>query len=497
MSVDVNEYLESVLTDLGVCGKFQLLFYCLVYGSMVPAAFSVLMMAFGGIEPNWSCYWLSKNGQVVNITSQMMCKPDNSTTEAVCFSKTFDSSMSTIVDKWDLTCDKEWIISTITTIQLAGLLFGAFMSGQIGDLFGRKPTFFVSFIMLFTFNLLAAFSVSWQMFAVLRFFIGIASGWYLTIYIIILAELTSTKYRSGIVAFPAWPIGTMIFGLFCWILHDWQSIQIATAILCLPWLIGHCFVPESYRWFVSRNKVNEAHQVLIKIAKLNGKPPPDFVKLCDVIAMSKTENTRDRKHTVVDILKTKHLLKDSLLLNVCWISCGYGYFAISFGVQQLSGNLYLNIVLLGLVDVVQILVSFIANKIGRKRTTFIFFAVAGITGIVVGILQFLDLNNKGQLVNGFAFTSKMCVNSGWISLIILTSEIYPTVVRNVGFGLNNSIARVGAMTAPQLVFASKHIPGLSYLLLGGLFLLSCICLVFLPETNRKALKDTIDENEEL
>ncbi|XP_076083222.1 solute carrier family 22 member 6-A-like isoform X3 [Mytilus galloprovincialis] len=213
--------------------------------------------------------------------------------------------------------------------------------------------------------------------------------------------------------------------------------------------------------------------------------------------MSKTENTRDRKHTVVDILKTKHLLKDSLLLNVCWISCGYGYFAISFGVQQLSGNLYLNIVLLGLVDVVQILVSFIANKIGRKRTTFIFFAVAGITGIVVGILQFLDLNNKGQLVNGFAFTSKMCVNSGWISLIILTSEIYPTVVRNVGFGLNNSVARVGAMTAPQLVFASKHMPGLSYLLLGGLFLLSCICLVFLPETNRKALKDTIDENEEL
>lgn len=99
MSVDVNEYLESVLTDLGVCGKFQLLFYCLVYGSMVPAAFSVLMMAFGGLEPNWSCNWLSKNGQVVNITSQMMCKPDNSTTEAVCFSKTFDSSMSTIVDK--------------------------------------------------------------------------------------------------------------------------------------------------------------------------------------------------------------------------------------------------------------------------------------------------------------------------------------------------------------------------------------------------------------
>jgi len=42
---------------------------------------------------------------------------------------------------------------------------------------------------------------------------------------------------------------------------------------------------------------------------------------------------------------------------------------------------------------------------------------------------------------------------------------------------------------------SETTPGLSYLLFGGLMLLSALLVVTLPETNKAALKDTIEINE--
>jgi len=38
-------------------------------------------------------------------------------------------------------------------------------------------------------------------------------------------------------------------------------------------------------------------------------------------------------------------------------------------------------------------------------------------------------SDKGNLINGFALTAKLCVSCGWASLMLLTSESYPTVVR--------------------------------------------------------------------
>lgn len=44
------------------------------------------------------------------------------------------------------------------------------------------------------------------------------------------------------------------------------------------------------------------------------------------------------------------------------ITCGYGFYAISFGVQQLSGNIYVNTVMLGAMEVVSIIVAYITNR---------------------------------------------------------------------------------------------------------------------------------------
>ncbi|CAG2199735.1 OCTN [Mytilus edulis] len=129
----------------------------------------MLMNSFGGAIPNWSCQWGNQSSFTVDIHGTYnTCSAPSNYSDLICVRKTFDPSLHTVVSEWDLVCDRDWITQTITTIQMGGLLFGGLVAGQIADMFGRKPTYFLSMLMLFVFNLVAAFSTSWKMFAVLR-----------------------------------------------------------------------------------------------------------------------------------------------------------------------------------------------------------------------------------------------------------------------------------------------------------------------------------------
>ena len=78
--------------------------------------------------------------------------------------------------QWNLVCDLRWMKATITSVQFGGVLTGAILGGQSGDYFGRKKTIYGAYLLHAVLNVIAAFSTSWQMFAVMRFLIGIMIG---------------------------------------------------------------------------------------------------------------------------------------------------------------------------------------------------------------------------------------------------------------------------------------------------------------------------------
>ncbi|KAK3737335.1 hypothetical protein RRG08_067400 [Elysia crispata] len=90
----------------------------------------------------------------------------------VCPEYTFDGSANSVVTEWKLVCDRKWIKPTTTSVQMAGVLVGAILAGHLGDMYGRKNTNFSFFLIHMVLNIIAGFSSSWQMFLVLRFFIG-------------------------------------------------------------------------------------------------------------------------------------------------------------------------------------------------------------------------------------------------------------------------------------------------------------------------------------
>ncbi|XP_062619785.1 solute carrier family 22 member 4-like [Saccostrea cucullata] len=498
----ISDLLEDIVKECGGFGKFQWILILILFGTKITVTWSMLMMTFGGATPDWWCN-VSKMKSSYNLTSWTnssaselfkKCHPPANMTGS-CDSMSFSSEMNTVVSEFELVCDNDWITSFTTTIQMAGLLISSPIAGQMADSIGRKPTFFLSLLALTVFNLGAGFSVCWEMFTVFRFLIGFGCGMYLTTFYSFITEFVPMRWRSMISAIPAWATFAAFYGLFSWWLHDWAYLHFATAIVTAPFLLGIFIIPESFRWSLANNKFMEAENAIKRIASINSRETPKacIKRLYDITEEEKGQN-KHKNHTVIDILKNRRLLKNSFLLWTSWVACGYAYYAISFGVEQLSGSLYLNMFLLSVVEIPATLITwFLNNCIGRRWTCFLFFMIAAVGGASVGTVQIIDPPQAGEIINIAALISKMGVSAGWAALIIFTTESYPTVVRNIGYGMANSSARIGAMIAPQIVHISKHIPGVMYYICGGCMLISAVFCVLLPETKGKALENVIPQ----
>lgn len=488
---NISEYLDDIVKQCGGFGLFQILLLIILLTAKLSAAWTTLMMSFAGAIPEW---WCEQTDSISKNTSDVYksCIIDNTTK---CRSFKYDDSMHTLVNEFDLVCDKDWIVATVTTIQMGGLLVGCFTMGHLSDFVGRKPVLFLSLLMLTVLNLVAYFSVSWQMFAVVRFCLGFFAGTYIIIYFPLATEFVSQNVRPFLTGIPSWVLWAALLGLVAYLLPNWAHLHLATAIFTAPWLLTWWFVPESFRWLVSNKQYDRAEAVVKKMARINKAEVPN---LNEIKKITLTEETDNKKYTVLDLFRGKYLIKNTLLHAVMWFTCGYVYYAISFGVQKLSGSLYLNIFLLSAVEIPGNALTIItSNRIGRKWTSCVFFLLSGLAAMLVAIVQTLHLDPElsGKLINGFALTAKLCLGSAWCSLSVLTSEIYPTVVRNIGYGFQNTFTRVGGMVAPQMVYLGQRYTGILYYLSGVLLICSSLSAYFASETRGVVLKDTFETKE--
>ncbi|XP_053387558.1 solute carrier family 22 member 6-like [Mercenaria mercenaria] len=135
--------------------------------------------------------------------------------------------------------------------------------------------------------------------------------------------------------------------------------------------------------------------------------------------------------------------------------------------------------------------TWLTNRIGRRKATNICFTVVGIAGLTGGALQTLDVKYKDQLTTVLAIVANSSISAAWGTVQTMTVELYPTVIRSIGFGMLSFIGGIGSVIGPQFVYLDTHVPGLLLYLCGGLSVLCAIGTSLLPETKDKYLLDKI------
>ena len=107
-------------------------------------------------------------------------------------------------------------------------------------------------------------------------------------------ELFTPKMRYIFIGLFEIPIGYYIFNLIAYLNRTWTGIHIWVGIVTALILPMYFVIPESVRWLAQNSKEDEAMDVLLKIAKINGRnlSTDDKTRVCMIFFQSLIYNLR-------------------------------------------------------------------------------------------------------------------------------------------------------------------------------------------------------------
>ncbi|KAJ8709431.1 hypothetical protein PYW07_009257 [Mythimna separata] len=473
---------DTFVKLLGDFGKWQFLVFGTV--SLVKLSSGWVQMAILFLTPNL-VFWCK---ELANSTEEIR----NSTCYKDCLEYEYDTSPfeNTIVSEWDLICERRWLASFNQMVLQVGILIGSTIFGFMSDRFGRKHTFLVSILTLIIFGLGMPFSPNYLVFTILRFLVGVATSGTMVVSFVIVMESVGPRYRevTGCLFQIPFIIGHMSVPLFAYYFRSWNTYLLALGLPPLIYL-GYFFVlTESPRWLVSVGRVREATEIVTRAAKLNKLPTAKIEETLTQLSKEICAKADEPKLNYSALFQRSLLLKTSCCCFI-WLVTGVTYFGFNQYISQTSPDPFVSVALAGAIQIPSNIISiWLIRKLGRRLTTTVFSTLGGIFVIV---LYFVPKIFALTLTLGTLGVSCAAIVAS--TIYIYTSELYPTVIRNMGMGACSTAMRIGSMVAPFISNTSMTIPWLATAIFGLAPILAGLVCFLLPETKGRTLPDSIED----
>ncbi|KAG1691497.1 Organic cation transporter protein [Nymphon striatum] len=163
--------------------------------------------------------------------------------EKSCSSWAYDKSFwkETIVSDWNLVCDKSVLVTVISSVYMAGMMFGLLIIPQFSDRFGRKPVILIVLLVCFVSTLGLTFSPNIIIFSVLRFVIAATDIPGTSMIFIMGQECLSERNRAlwGNLSNVSFPIGTLFLTMFSYLTTNWRITQVIAIVPLIIMFILH------------------------------------------------------------------------------------------------------------------------------------------------------------------------------------------------------------------------------------------------------------------
>ncbi|KAL6437757.1 hypothetical protein ACFW04_004254 [Cataglyphis niger] len=367
--------------------------------------------------------------------------------------------------------------------------------------------------------------------------------------------------RSLPVSSPDWPITKCRYGWNYdtrdydstlvtegYLLRHWYTLSLATSVPFILLFSYYWIIPESPRWLLSKNRIDEAEVIVQHMAKVNGKTvPTNFLRKMEVEILKRQgiscngKNSNDgsidvegenrsppSSATPMDLIRNPNIRKKFFILAFDWVANAVVYNGLSYNTTNLGVSDYLAF----FIGKSSILLSrswldyhkfhdFISSEI--YEIFLCLFSLGGIVEIPSYFITWYAMDRLGRrwvlcmtmMLGGLACVSCMFVpeDAVWVTVslamigkfgiaasfavfYVFVGELLPTVLRSQAMGIASFIAGIGLLTFPYIVHLAEYSRVLPLIVMGSLSVAGALTSVFLPETLNIHLPQTIEEGEQ-
>ncbi|KAM3955695.1 LOW QUALITY PROTEIN: organic cation transporter protein [Aphomia sociella] len=516
--------LDSILSELGQFGRYQMLTYCFI---MFPILFSAVyngqyIFAAGNLQyrcevpqcessPEFVAggwVWaLPENGgrceRLVPLDTSCSADSFHVNETEQCTSWVYESN-NTIVGEFNLAC-QEWKRTMVGTIHSVGLFAALPLTSFISDTFGRRTAFILTAVSSGVMGLVRSFSTKYIMYLVFEFLDAmLGSGVYSTGFILAL-EMVGLNRRvlGGNLISCTFALGQVVLALVAWAIPDWRTLTRVLYAPSLLFVFYYFVIEESVRWLLSKGKTPEAARIIFKAASINNKKlSPESVKQ---LTQDPQEGTKDlhtglqsvpkeekQQSLFLTVIKSKILMSRLSICSFWWITVTFIYYGLSINSVALAGNSYVNYILTSLVEIPGYFISVMTlDRFGRKGSIMTAFTVCGIALISLPFIP----STMQWLLTSLTMLGKLCISMAFSSIYIYTSELFPTTARHSLLGICSMVGRIGSIAAPQTPLLMAYMKSLPYLVFGAMAGCAGALMLLTPETLHMRLPDTVHEAE--
>jgi MFS transporter, putative metabolite:H+ symporter len=378
------------------------------------------------------------------------------------------------------------------SVTFLGMMLGSFLTGFLGDRYGRRFTYQANLAIFGLASIASAFAPSMRVLILMRFVMGMGLGAENVVGYSTMTEFVPPQVRGkwlggmSVFVVAGLPVsaflGTLVIPSF-----GWRAMFVIGGLGALVvWYLRKA-LPESPRWLESRGRTQEAEAVLQiierEVAVTHGPLPPPAI-------VAPVVHSRNLGSLASAVLFPRMIVGATTLIVVNTLIYGFVTWLPTFFVQEgrsIATSFGYSLVMSLGAPIGSTIGAFTADSWGRKRTI---IGASLLTILVGGIYPFIK-DPVELVVCGFVLIIPIYVLVTLLFAIYIP-ELFPTEVRLRASGICNTFGRGATVVTPFMVvalFRSYGVGGVLSLMIGLLFVQILVVLFFGVEPKKRRLEE--------
>ncbi len=381
-------------------------------------------------------------------------------------------------------------------IALYGTVLGAIFAGPLGQRLGSRSALRIMGVLYVLSAAGCAFAGPWWTFLAFRFLGGLGIGGSSVLGPVYIAELAPAKWRGRLVGLFQINIvvgillaylSNAIVAHFNFGLIEWR-VDLGVAILpALFFLLLLLSVPQSSRWLVTQNRIDEAQVILARMGSPNSKAEVDAM----VVAMQAESGAHD------SLFASRYKLLIFLAISIGLFNQLSGINAVLYYLNDIFASAGFSsvssasqAVYIGLANLVATLLGIsIIDRVGRKPL--LLTGAIGTGLALAGVAWVFATKSHLPWLLWFliAFIGFFALSQGSVIWVYL-SEVFPTNVRSKGQSLGSSSHWIAnALIAQFFPLVAAHSRALPFVFFATMMAVEFLVVLFVyPETKGHSLE---------